>query len=77
MAKRGGSPEWGLVCTMVYGLQRFRAQIKAEDKGFSPRGTPDGGNHQKVACDGKALALVLSNGGRELQGAESNRSSSD
>jgi hypothetical protein len=73
----GGSSEWGVVCTMVYGFQQFWAQMKAEDAGFSPTGTPGGGDHRKVACDGKALALVLDNGGWELQGVESTGSSSN
>jgi hypothetical protein len=77
MAEHGGSPDWGLACAMVYGFQRFQAQIKAEDKGFSPRGTPGGSDHRKVARDGKASALVLGNGGRELQGAELTGSSSN
>jgi hypothetical protein len=72
-----GSPEWGLACTMVYDFQWFIAQIKAEDEGFSPRSTPGGGDHRKVARDGKASALVLGNGGRELQEVESTRSSSN
>jgi hypothetical protein len=77
MAERGGSPEWGLACAMVYGFQWFQAQIKALDEGFSPRGTPGGDDHRKVAHDGKASALVLSNGGRELQGVEWTESSSN
>jgi hypothetical protein len=77
MAEHDGLPEWGLAFTMVYGFQRFRAQIKAEDEGFSLRGTPGGGDHRKVAHDGKASALVLNNGGRELQGAELTGSSSN
>jgi hypothetical protein len=40
MAERGGSPEWGLVCAMVYGFQRFQAQIKVEVEGSSPLGIP-------------------------------------
>jgi hypothetical protein len=77
MAEHDGSPEWGLVCAMDCGFQGFRAQIKAEDEGFSPRGTPGGDDYRKVAHDGKASALVLSNGGKELQGMQSIGSSSN
>jgi hypothetical protein len=65
-----GSLEWGLACAMVYGFQRFQAQIKVKDEGFSPRGTMGGGGHQKVVRDCKTSALILSDGGRELQGAD-------
>jgi hypothetical protein len=74
MAERGGSLKWGLACATACGFQRFRARIKAGVEGFSPRGIPGSGGHRKVACDGKDYALVLSKGGRELQGAESTRS---
>jgi hypothetical protein len=62
---------------MVCGFQQFWAQMKAEDEGFSPRVTPGGGDHRKVAFDGNALALVLDNGGWVLQGVESTGSSSN
>jgi hypothetical protein len=44
-------------------------------EGFSPRGIRDGDDYWKVVCDGKDSILVLNNGGRELQGAESTGSS--
>jgi hypothetical protein len=73
----GGSLEWGLACTMVYGFHRFQAQIKVEDEGFSPRGTTGGGGHRKVVRDGKTSTPILGDGGRELQGPESTGSSSN
>jgi hypothetical protein len=45
--------------------------------GISPGRVSASGGERKVACDGKTLAPILSDDGRELQGAESIESSSN
>jgi hypothetical protein len=45
--------------------------------GISPRKVSASGGERKTSYNGKALALVLDDGGRELQGVESTRSSSN
>jgi hypothetical protein len=59
MTERGGSPEWALACATVYGFQRFRAQIKAEVEGFSPRGIPQHVVAAQVVHDGRTEAHPL------------------
>jgi hypothetical protein len=56
---------------MVYSFRWFQAQIKAGDKGFSPRGITGGGGHQMVAHGSRTSDPVLGDGERELQGAKS------
>jgi hypothetical protein len=68
VAERGGSSERGLACAMVYGFQRFRAQIKAEDEGFSPRGTTGGSGHREITRDGDRLHSPPRVGVSRLQG---------
>jgi hypothetical protein len=68
MVERGGSLEWGLACTMVYGFQRFRAQIKAEVKGFSPRGILDGGDHRSWHTTVRLQLLSLAMTGGSSKG---------
>jgi hypothetical protein len=45
--------------------------------GISPRRVSTSGGERRMACDGRTSALILDDGGRELQGAESTGSSSN
>jgi hypothetical protein len=75
MTEHGGSPDWGLACATAYSFRRFSAQIKVGVEGSSPRGIPGNGGHLMMACSRKDATLALANGGRELQGVVSTRSS--
>jgi hypothetical protein len=58
----------------------FRQGLFLRDRsgvGISPRKVSASGGERKMVCDGKASALVLDDGGRELQGVESIGSSSN
>jgi hypothetical protein len=77
MAVRSSSPECLPSRATEVGFRQGLFLWDRSGVGISPRKVSASGGERKTSYNGKALALVLDDGGRELQGVESTGSSSN
>jgi hypothetical protein len=77
MSVRSSSPECLPSRAMEDGFWQGLFLRDHSGVGISPGKVSTSGGERKMACDGKASALVLDDDGRELQGVESTGSLSN